>query len=297
VAGAVITVTTAGGRQLTCALTSPEGRYRISGLPAEALTVIVTARGHDPAAAALLMQAGAATERNFVLAGSGGLSGTVRSAGSDGAPLAGAKVVISDLAGHVVASAVTGGTGEFSVDGAPSGTYSLTATAAGHLPASREVELNGHPETAQLALPLAREAHGLVRAPGGEPVPGILVTAANAAGEIAASAITDADGWYRLTGLGEGEHVLVAGGHEPVRTRVDVISGETVSVTVRVGASPALATQSPAQPAPEDAQPWRGSGAASGPAEAPGTGPADGQASWADLDGMTSQLGMGRSGE
>jgi hypothetical protein len=137
----------------------------------------------------------------------------------------------------------------------------------------------------------------LVRAPGGEPVPGILVTAANAAGEIAASAITDADGWYRLTGLGEGEHVLVAGGHEPVRTRVDVISGETVSVTVRVGASPAPATQSPAQPAPEDAQPWRGSGAASGPAEAPGTGPADGQASWADLDGMTSQLGMGRSGE
>ena len=49
-------------------------------------------------------------------------------------------------------------------------------------------------------------------------MPGILVIAANAAGEIAASAITDADGSYRLTGLGEGEHVLVAGGHEPVRT-------------------------------------------------------------------------------
>jgi hypothetical protein len=75
VAGAVITVTTAGGRQLTRALTSPEGRYRISALPAEALTVIVTARGHDPAATALLMQAGAATERNFVLAGSGEADG------------------------------------------------------------------------------------------------------------------------------------------------------------------------------------------------------------------------------
>ena len=43
--------------------------------------------------------------------------------------------------------------------------------AAGHRPASRQVELNGHPETAQLTLPLAREAHGFVRAPGGEPVP------------------------------------------------------------------------------------------------------------------------------
>ena len=109
-------------------------------------------------------------------------------------------------------------------------------------------------------------------------MPGILVIAANAAGEIAASAITDADGSYRLTGLGEGEHVLVAGGREPVRTRVDATSGETVSVTVRVGASPAPATQSPAAPAPDDAQPWRGSGAEGGAAEAPGTGPADGQA-------------------
>ena len=41
-----------------------------------------------------------------------------------------------------------------------------TATAPGHLPASREVELNGHPETAQLTLPLAREA---VPSPGGDP--------------------------------------------------------------------------------------------------------------------------------
>ncbi len=297
VAGAVITVTTAGGRQLTRAPTSPEGRYRISGLPAEALTVIVTARGHDPAAAALLMRPGVAAERSFVLAGSGGLSVTVRSADRDGAPPAGAMVVISDLAGHVVARAVSGGTGEFSVDGAPSGTYSLTATAAGHLPASREVELNGHPQTAQLTLPLARETHGFVRTPGSEPVPGILVTAANAAGEVAASAITDADGFYRLTGLGAGEHVLVAGGHEPVRTRVDVTSGETVSVTVRVGASPAPAMPSPAMPAPADARPWRESGVEGGPAAAPGTGPADGQAGWAGFDGMTSQLGTRRSGE
>ena len=147
VAGAVITVTTAEGRQLTRALTSPDGHYRITGLPAGALTVIATARGREPAAAALLARPGAGLERDFMLAAMG-------------------------------------------------------------------------PER------LEREVHGFVRAPGGAPVPGILVTAANAAGEIVASATTDAGGRYRLTGLSEGAHVLVAGGHQPVRASVDVHSGD-----------------------------------------------------------------------
>jgi uncharacterized protein YfaS (alpha-2-macroglobulin family) len=135
----------------------------------------------------------------------------------------------------VVASAVTSSDGGFSVQGAPSGTYALTATASGHLPARQQVLLNGHTETAQLTLPLEREVHGFVRAPGGAPMPGISVTAASASGEIVASGVTDADGWYRLTGLGDGEHVLVAGGHEHVSATVEVTSGETTSVTVQIG--------------------------------------------------------------
>ncbi len=170
VAGAIITVTTAEGRQLTRALTSPDGHYRITGLPAGALTVIATARGRAPAAAALLARPGSVPERDFVLAAMG-------------------------------------------------------------------------PER------LEREVRGFVRAPGGAPVPGILVTAANTAGEIVASATTDAGGRYRLTGLSEGEHVLVAGGHEPVRASVDVRSGETTPVTVRVGGRPAAATPPAGGPA------------------------------------------------
>ncbi|HWG13557.1 MAG TPA: MFS transporter [Streptosporangiaceae bacterium] len=249
VTAANITVTSARGRQVARTLTSPEGRYTVTGLPAAAITVIVTAAGHEPTAAALLAQPGSVLEKDFTLAGSGALSGVVRSAGPGGAPLAGAKVVISDPAGQVVASAVTSGDGAFTVDGAPAGSYALTATATGHLPASREIELNGHTETAQLTLPLEREVHGFVRAPGGAPMPGISVTAASTSGEIVASGITDADGWYRLTGLGDGEHVLVAGGHEPVSATVEVTSGETTSVSVRVGG---MASPGPAA-APEPA--------------------------------------------
>jgi MFS family permease len=248
VPGANVTVTSAQGRQVARVLTSPAGRYTVTGLPAAAITVIVTAAGHEPTAAALLTQPDHALERDFTLAGSGALSGVVRSAGQGGAPLAGAKVVISDRSGRVVASAVTSGDGAFTVDGAPAGRYALTATASGHLPARRDVELNGHPETAQLTLPLEREAHGFVRAPGGAPMPGISVTAASSSGEIVASATTDADGWYRLTGLGDGEHVLVAGGHEPVSAAVEVTSGEDTSVVVRVGAMAPLPAATPAAP-------------------------------------------------
>ena len=100
--------------------------------------------------------------------------------------------------------------------------------------------------------------HGFVRTPAGAPVPGISVTAASASGEVVASGITDADGWYRLTGLNEGEHVLVAGGHEPVSATVEVTSGETTSVTIRVGgmAAPA-APATPATPATRPPQPHR----------------------------------------
>ncbi len=192
VAGAVVTVTSAEGRQLARAVTAPEGGYRITGTPAAALTVIVTARGHEPAAAALLAQPGSVIERDFALAAEPGVSRTVP------------------------------------------------------------------------AVPPGREVHGTIRAPGGAAVPGILVTAANAAGEIVASATTDADGWYRLTGLGDGEHVLVAGGHEPVRASVDVHGGETAPVTVRVGSSPAA----PAARVPA-AAPGVPAGAPADPALAP----------------------------
>jgi MFS family permease len=274
VAGANITVTSAEGRQLTRAVASPAGRYTLAGLPAAAITVIVTSPGHEPAAAALLTQPGSVLERDFTLAGSGLLSGVVRSAAQGGLPLAGAKVVVSDPDGRVVASAVTGGDGAFSVQGAPAGTYALTATASGHLPASQQVQLNGHTETAQLTLPVEGEVHGFVRAPGGAPMPGISVTAASATGEIMASGTTDADGWYRLTGLGDGDHVLVAGGHEPVSAMVEVTSGETTSVTVRIGGVAAAASPAPAP-----------GGAADGQNDVP-----DGQD---EVNGVTSQLGTG----
>ncbi len=139
---------------------------------------------------------------------------------------------------------------------------------------------------AQLTLPLEREVHGFVRAPGGAAVPGILVTAASVTGEIVASATTDADGCYRLTGLGDGEHVLVAGGHEPVRTSVDVHGGETTSVTVRIGNGPAV----PAAGGGAEAA-GNGAGGHAGQADhAEAAADAGNPAGRSDSDGLVSQV-------
>ncbi|HEY2518922.1 MAG TPA: MFS transporter [Streptosporangiaceae bacterium] len=67
VTGANVTVTSAQGRQVARTLTSPAGHYTVTGLPAAAITVIVTAAGHEPTAAALLTQPGSGLERDFTL--------------------------------------------------------------------------------------------------------------------------------------------------------------------------------------------------------------------------------------
>lgn len=94
--------------------------------------------------------------------------------------------------------------------------------------------------------------------PGGAIVPGIVVTAADTAGNIVASVTTDGNGRYRLAGLGDAEHILVASGDPVGSAGLEVRSGETASLTIRLGGAHAR---------PERADPaWRRRAAWSGPA-------------------------------
>jgi MFS family permease len=273
VGGAVVTVTAGSGRQVAREVTGPDGRYRLADVGTAPVTVIVTAHGYEPAAATVVAQPGTVAGKEIVLAGRAGLTGTVRSAGA-GTPLAGAQVVVSDTAGNVVASAVTGADGSFLVDGLPAdggaaARYAVTATAPGHRPASRDVTVDGQVVTAHLGLPVAGEAHGTVRAPDGSPVPGVLVTAASTGGDLVASAVTGEDGRYRLAGLGGGQHVLVAAGHQPASAAVSVDAGATAVVTLRIGPAASAGAGAPADGSRRDGSP----GAAALPGSEPGPCP------------------------
>jgi hypothetical protein len=122
------------------------------------------------------------------------------------------------------------------VAGIPGDRAAVTATAPGHLPASQDIDVDGHAATLHIALATAGEIHGAVRAPGGSPVPGIVVTVASTAGDIIDATVTGRDGGYRLTGLGPGDHVVVAAGHEPTTVPVRVGPGGAATVTLSLGA-------------------------------------------------------------
>ncbi|HLI36305.1 MAG TPA: carboxypeptidase-like regulatory domain-containing protein [Streptosporangiaceae bacterium] len=167
--GALLTATATDGRQVARERSDENGNFWLAGFGPGMLTLVVTARGHQPAAAVIRVRAGAIIDREFVLAPAVGPAGT----GPGGAQRAGRP-----------------------------------------------------------------EVRGVVRAPGGAPVPGILVTAATMAGDIVASAVTGEHGTYRLTGLGDGEHVLAASGHSPAVAAVSVGAGSTAEITLRIGSGP-----------------------------------------------------------
>jgi uncharacterized surface anchored protein len=235
IAGALLTVIGNDGWQAGKTRTDAGGQFELTGIAPSSFSIVVMAPGYAPEAAVVRAAHGGTIVHNIVLAGAGGLAGSVLSAGD--VPLPGASVSLTDASGEVLARAVTDTDGGFVLAGAPQGTYTVTAAAPGYQPASMRVEVNGSMERALLSLAADAEVRGVVRNPLGAPVPAVTVSLADANGEIVATAITGDDGAYRLPGLAGGEHTLVATGYPPAATALHVEDGKTTTVTVRLGPS------------------------------------------------------------
>lgn len=129
----------------------------------------------------------------------------------DGHPVSGAAVTLIDSRGAQAARAVAGADGGYHLDAPAVGSYVLIVSAAGHRPAAVSVQVGQWPQSLNVTLPGAGELAGVVRsAVRGEPVPGATVTLTDAQGEVVGTAITDADGTYRCTGIAAGTYTLVA---------------------------------------------------------------------------------------
>ncbi|MGH3436117.1 MAG: MFS transporter, partial [Sciscionella sp.] len=123
---ATVTVTGPDGKQVDRTLVGEDGSYRLTGMPPGIYTVIVTALGYQPQALALTLPDGGQLTRNFLLVGSGGLRGTVRS--RRGHPLPGATVTAVNAGGAVAATAVTDVAGRYRLDGLPGGEYTVVTS-------------------------------------------------------------------------------------------------------------------------------------------------------------------------
>lgn len=213
VAGAAVTLISLSGRQLDRAVAGPDGSYELQSPGEGAYVLIASAAGHQPQAATVVL--GAQPVRHDVLLGSAtGLVGAVRSA-DDGAPVAGAAVVVMDVRGDVLTTARTDGEGEFTVADLVPGPVVLAVSSSQHRPQALPVEIGVAGVTrVDVELRPGARVRGTVRG-AGAPLSDARVTLVDAAGNVVASVTTGSDGAYAFSDLDDGPYTVIAAGYPP----------------------------------------------------------------------------------
>ncbi len=245
--GAMLTLVDLGGRQLGRAVSGDDGAYALPAPGPGAYVLIATGAGHRPRAVTVVVGDEPLLHR-LTLDGTAGLTGVVR-AERDGAPIAGAIVVLADTRGEIVASGETDERGMFAFQDLLSGTFTLAASAAGNRPAAITVQIDDDVTTrCEVRLAAGMTLRGTVRAGAdGRPLGDARVTLVDAAGGVVAATITGADGEYAFHNLDAGSYTVIASGYPPVagaltlqgsdRTDVDIALGHPDGGYARPGAS------------------------------------------------------------
>jgi hypothetical protein len=213
VAGAAVTLISPGGRHMGRAVSGIDGSYELETPGNQTYVLIASADGHQPRAATVVI--GAAPVRHDVrLSSSSGLAGAVRSM-DDGAPVAGAAVVVMDVRGDVLATARTDGKGDFTVADLVPGAVVVAVSAPGRRPLAQPVEIGVAGVTrVDVGLRPGAQVRGTVRA-AGAPLCDARVTLVDAAGHAVATATTGGDGTYAFTDLDDGPYTVIAAGYPP----------------------------------------------------------------------------------
>lgn len=222
VSSAILTLISLQGRQLGRTLAGGDGGYRLAAPGTGSYVLIAAADGHQPQATTVVVGDGP-LGHDVVLSGSSGLAGVVRAA-ADGAPVADAMVIVTDVRGEVLATAKTGESGAFAFADLTPGAFTVAVNAPAFRPAALPVEV-GAQGTTRVEVELASGAHlqGVVRAGADRrPLADARVTLLDAAGNVAGTATTGEDGSYAFTDLDAGDYTLIAGGYPPVATSLTV---------------------------------------------------------------------------
>ncbi|MER6221847.1 MFS transporter [Streptomyces sp900105755] len=210
---AAVTLISPGGRQLGRAVADADGGYAVP-VPGEGTYVLIaSADGCRPRATTLVVNS-EPVAHDLLLTGSSGLAGLVRAADT-GAPVAGARVVVTDVRGDVLATQQTDGLGEFTLGDLVPGRVTLAVSSPKHRPLALPVEMAGT-GTTRVDVELRPGAHvrGTVRGAGG-PLADARVTLVDAAGNVVGTTTTGEDGAYAFSDLDSGPYTVVATGYPP----------------------------------------------------------------------------------
>ncbi|WLQ65269.1 MFS transporter [Streptomyces glycanivorans] len=216
VARAAVTLISLGGRQLGRSVAQADGGYVLDAPASGSYVLIASADGFQPQASTVVV-GDEPLAFDILLAGTSGLSGTVRT-DEGNAPVQGAMVLVTDVRGDVLATGVSGEAGEFTFGELIPGSVTVAVTAAGYRPLALPVEVGGQGVTrVDVALRSGALVQGVVRA-SSKPAPlnDARVTLIDAAGNVVATSTTGEDGAYAFTDLDAGEYSVIATGYPPV---------------------------------------------------------------------------------
>jgi hypothetical protein len=157
----------------------------------------------------------------------------------DGGPLPSGVITVTTAEGRQVARTGLDTAGRYRAAVPAPGSYNVIVTAAEYQPAVAVVTVNGPGAGPAVAADFtmtpfgAVHVHGVVRdAAAGQPLPGAMVVASNAAGAVAGHGRCDHAGHYRITGLAPGAYTLTATGYDPAQIMVDLPAGASREVTL-----------------------------------------------------------------
>lgn len=216
VARAAVTLISPAGRQLGRAVAGDDGDYTVDAPESGSYVLIASADGFQPQAVTVAVSA-EPLAYDILLAGTSGLTGSVRAADGD-LPVEGAMVIVTDVRGDVLATGKSAAGGEFSFAELLPGSVTVAVNAAGFRPLALPVDIGAQGVTrVEAVLRSGALVQGTVRAGADRrPLPDARVTLVDAAGNVVATATTGDDGAYGFADLDAGEYTVIATGYPPV---------------------------------------------------------------------------------
>lgn len=232
---AAVTLISPAGRQLGRAVAGDDGGYTLDAPESGSYVLIASADGFQPQAATVAVGA-EPLAYDILLAGTSGLTGSVRGAEGD-TPVEGAMVVVADVRGDVLATGKSGPGGEFAFAELLPGSVTVAVNATGFRPLALPVEIGAQGVTrVEAVLRSGALVRGTIRAGADRrPLPDARVTLIDAAGNVVAAATTGDDGVYGFADLDAGEYTVMATGYPPVAGALTVagsgVDGHDIELT------------------------------------------------------------------
>jgi hypothetical protein len=224
VAGATVSISGGVLPSSFSVTTGASGSFSFGWVPVGAYTVIVTATGYASNTTSTIINSGQTTILVVPLPPrTASISGRVTSA-VDGHALAGATVFTGS------AATTTDSNGNYSFSSLPAGSYTLTASSAGRLPATATVAVTGGSQlTWNFQLSTAGVLKGKVTSPSGSGIAAVKITFTGGVFNTTNWVATDASGNYNAGWIPVGSYVVSATVSQVTRTSSISISTGVVT--------------------------------------------------------------------